>query len=111
MNDEILGRIVDKLRQLGWERSTDIIITQDHNHSTVSGDVAHYPLRAIVDRDVGSHDPHGYSVSGFVRTATSLTGYLRCPSGNSNFSARCRSAPTVRFICLEILATGVLLRE
>jgi arylsulfatase A-like enzyme len=73
MNDEILGRVVDKLRQLGWEQSTDIIITQDHNHSTVSGDVAHYPLRAIVDRGVGSHDPHGYSVSGFVRTAELLT--------------------------------------
>jgi len=35
MNDEILGRVVEKLRQLGWEDSTDIIITQDHNHSTV----------------------------------------------------------------------------
>src|SRR5450432_1251366 len=73
MNDEILGRVVDKLRELGWEQSTDIIITQDHNHSTVSGDVAHYPLRAIVDREVGPHDPHGYSVSGFVRTAELLT--------------------------------------
>src|SRR6266852_118790 len=73
MNDEILGRVVDKIRQLGWEQTTDIIITQDHNHSTVSGDVAHYPLRAIVDRGVGSHDPHGYSVSGFVRTAELLT--------------------------------------
>jgi predicted AlkP superfamily pyrophosphatase or phosphodiesterase len=40
MNDEILGRVIDKLRQLGWEQSTDIIITQDHNHSTVSGDFA-----------------------------------------------------------------------
>ena len=39
MNDEILGKVVDKLRQLGLEQSTDIIITQDHNHSTVSGDV------------------------------------------------------------------------
>src|SRR3954451_24392752 len=73
MNDEILGRIVDKIRQLGWEHSTDIIITQDHNHSTVSGDVGHYPLRAIVDRGVGSQDPYGYSVSGFVRTAELLT--------------------------------------
>src|SRR5437660_2192955 len=73
LNDEILGRIFDKLRQLGWEQSTDIIITQDHNHSTVSGDVAHFPLRAIVDRGVGSQDPHGYSVSGFVRTAELLT--------------------------------------
>jgi arylsulfatase A-like enzyme len=73
MNDEILGRIVEKLRQLGWDKSTDIIITQDHNHSTVSGDVEHYPLRTIVDRGVGAHDSHGYSVSGFVRTAELLT--------------------------------------
>ena len=73
MNDEILGRVVEELRQLGWEKSTDIIITQDHNHSTVSGDVAYYPLRAIVDRGIGAHDPHGYSVSGFVRTAELLT--------------------------------------
>jgi arylsulfatase A-like enzyme len=72
MNDEILGRVMAKIRQLGWEQSTDIIITQDHNHSTVSGDVAHYPLRAIVDRGVGSPDPHGFSVSGFVRTAELL---------------------------------------
>src|SRR4051794_11906661 len=73
MNDEILGRIVEKVRELGWEQSTDIIITQDHNHSTVSGDVGHFPLRAIVNRGVGSQDPYGYSVSGFVRTAELLT--------------------------------------
>src|SRR5437660_9551001 len=53
MNDEILGRVVDKIRQLGWEQTTDIIITQDHNHSTVSGDVVHYPLREIVDGGIG----------------------------------------------------------
>src|SRR6187200_2713970 len=73
MNDEILGRVVEKLRQLSWEDSTDIIITQDHNHSTVSGDIAHFPLRAITDRAVGPPDPHGYAVSGFVRTAELLT--------------------------------------
>jgi arylsulfatase A-like enzyme len=73
MNDEILGRVVEKLRQLGWTESTDIIITQDHNHSTVSGDVARYPLRGIVDGGVGAPDPNGYSVSGFVRTAELLT--------------------------------------
>jgi arylsulfatase A-like enzyme len=73
MNDEILGRIVAKLRELGWEDHTDIIITQDHNHSTVSGDVSHYPLRAVADGGVGAPDPHGYSVSGFVRTAELLT--------------------------------------
>jgi arylsulfatase A-like enzyme len=73
MNDEILGRVLAKLRELGWENSTDIIITQDHNHSTVSGDISHFPLRAITDRAVGPPDPHGYAVSGFVRTAELLT--------------------------------------
>jgi len=73
MNDEILGRVLEKLRQLGWDKSTDIIITQDHNHSTVSGDIEEYPLRTIVDGRVGAADPHGYSVSGFVRTAELLT--------------------------------------
>ena len=97
MNDEILGRVVDKLRQLGWEQSTDIIITRDHNHSTVSGDVAHYPLRAIVDRGVGSHDPHGYSVSGFVRTAELLTrDGLKAYDG-----AGCRDIPILSGIMVD----------
>jgi arylsulfatase A-like enzyme len=89
MNDEILGRVMDKLRQLGWEQSTDIIITQDHNHSTVSGDVGHFPLRDIADRGAGVLDPHGYSVSGFVRTAELLTrDGLKAYDG-----AGCRSVP------------------
>jgi arylsulfatase A-like enzyme len=72
MNDELLGRVVERLRQLGWEKSTDIIVTQDHGHGTVSGDVTYFPLRSIVDRGVGAYDPHGFSVSGFVRTAELL---------------------------------------
>ena len=97
MNDEILGRVVDKLRQLGWEQTTDIIITQDHNHSTVSGDVAHYPLRAIADGRVGSHDPYGYSVSGFVRTAALLTlDGLKAYDG-----AGCRNIPTLSGILFD----------
>src|SRR6267142_2177668 len=97
MNDEILGRIVEKIRQLGWEQSTDIIITQDHNHSTVSGDVGHYPLRAIVDRGVGSQDPYGYSVSGFVRTAELLTrDGLRAYDG-----AGCRDIPILSGIAFD----------
>jgi arylsulfatase A-like enzyme len=91
MNDEILGRIVAKLRELGWENSTDIIITQDHNHSTVSGDISHYPLRAIVDHAVGAPDPHGYAVSGFVRTAELLTR----DGLNAYDGASCRNIPTL----------------
>ena len=97
MNDEILGRVIDKLRQLGWEQSTDIIITQDHNHSTVSGDLAHYPLRGIVDRGIGSLDPYGYSVSGFVRTAELLTrDGLKAYDG-----AGCRDIPTLSGVLLD----------
>jgi arylsulfatase A-like enzyme len=97
MNDEILGRVVDKIRQLGWEQTTDIIITQDHNHSTVSGDVAHYPLRGIADGHVSSHDPYGYSVSGFVRTAALLTlDGLKAYDG-----AGCRSIPTLSGILFD----------
>src|SRR6266566_946925 len=97
MNDEILGRVVEKLRQLGWDKSTDIIITQDHNHSTVSGDVAHYPLRSIVDGGVGAPDPHGYSVSGFVRTVELLTrDGLKAYDG-----AGCRNIPTLSGILVD----------
>jgi arylsulfatase A-like enzyme len=97
MNDEILGRVVDRLRELGWENSTDIIITQDHNHSTVSGDVAQYPLRAIAGEAVGAHDPNGYSVSGFVRTAELLTrDGLKAYDG-----AGCRDVPTLSGITAD----------
>jgi arylsulfatase A-like enzyme len=97
MNDEILGRIVMKLRELGWENSTDIVITQDHNHSTVSGDVSHYPLRAITDHDIGVPDPHGYAVSGFVRTAELLTrDGLKAYDG-----AGCRNVPTLSGITVD----------
>ena len=97
MNDEILGRVMTKLRELGWEDSTDIVITQDHNHSTVSGDVSHYPLRAIADRDIGAPDPHGYAVSGFVRTAELLTrDGLKAYDG-----AGCRNVPTLSGITAD----------
>jgi len=97
MNDEILGRVMDKIRQLGWEQSTDIIITQDHGHSTVSGDVAHYPLRGIVDGGIGAHDPFGYSVSGFLRTAELLTqDGLKAYDG-----AGCRDIPTLSGILFD----------
>ena len=97
LNDEILGKVVAKIRELGWEATTDIIITQDHNHSTVSADLGHYPLRAVVDGRVGSPDPYGYSVSGWVRTAELLTrDGLRAYDG-----AGCRTVPTLSGILFD----------
>jgi arylsulfatase A-like enzyme len=97
-NDEILGRVVEKIRQLGWDQTTDIIITQDHNHSTVSGDLKHFPLREIVEGSVGMPNLQGYSVSGFVRTAELLTrDGLKAYDG-----AGCRVIPVLS----GILSTG-----
>jgi len=97
MNDEILGRVVDKIRELGWQQTTDIIITQDHNHSTVSGDVAHFPLRGVAEGRVGEHDPSGYSVSGFVRTAALLT----LDGVKAYDGAGCRNVPTLSGILFD----------
>lgn len=97
LNDEILGKVVAKIREMGWEATTDIIITQDHNHSTVSADLGHYPLRAVVNGRVGSPDPYGYSVSGWVRTAELLTrDGLRAYDG-----AGCRTVPTLSGILFD----------
>jgi arylsulfatase A-like enzyme len=97
MNDEILGRVLAKLRELGWEETTDIIITQDHNHSTVSGDVAHFPLRGLAQGRVTAPDPYGYPVSGFVRTAALLT-----MDGLTAYDgAGCRNVPTLSGIQLD----------
>jgi hypothetical protein len=63
----------------------------------VSGDIDHYPLRAIVDRGVGAPDTHGYSVSGFVRTAELLTrDGLKAYDG-----AACRDIPTLSGITAD----------
>jgi arylsulfatase A-like enzyme len=91
MNDEILRKVVDKVRQLGWSETTDIIITQDHSHSTVSGNLSNFPLRKITDDGVSTQDSNGYSVSGFVRTAELLTrDGIKAYDG-----AGCRDVPTL----------------
>jgi predicted AlkP superfamily pyrophosphatase or phosphodiesterase len=68
-NDRRLGKLRAKLRELGWDATTDIIVVSDHAHSSVAGSEALFPLRAIKDGTVGNIDPGGYSVSGMVRLA------------------------------------------
>ena len=90
-------RLSDRKVPSSSEASTDIVITQDHNHSTVSGDVAYFPLRAIVDRGIGSVSRDGYSVSGFVRTAELLTrDGLKAYDG-----AACRNVPILSGITAD----------
>jgi len=78
--DALLGKLLDKLSALGWQDSTDLIIVSDHGHSTVSGRLESFPLRAIAagkapgeGGSVGGKDPSGYSVSGDVRLADLFT--------------------------------------
>jgi len=71
--DKLLGQLRDKLKQLGLDTDTDIVIATDHGHSNVAGPASLFPLRSITNGAVGVSDPKGYSVSGDVRTADLLT--------------------------------------
>lgn len=68
-NDRMLGQLRAKLRELGQDGSTDILVVSDHGHSNVAGARALFPLRAIADGAIGAIDANGYSVSGIVRLA------------------------------------------
>src|SRR6266851_3713483 len=67
--DAMLGQLRARLKQLGEEASTDIIVVSDHGHSNVAGSSKLFPLRAIADGAIAAVDPGGYSVSGLVRLA------------------------------------------
>jgi predicted AlkP superfamily pyrophosphatase or phosphodiesterase len=68
-NDRMLGQLRAKLKELGQDGSTDILVVSDHGHSNVAGASALFPLRAVVDGAVGAIDANGQSVSGIVRLA------------------------------------------
>ena len=68
-NDQMLGQLRAKLRELDLEASTDLIVVSDHAHSNVARSSTLFPLRAIENGAVGAIDPNGYSVSGMIRLA------------------------------------------
>ncbi len=76
--DLLLGKLQAKLVELGLRDSTDVIVVSDHGHSTVAGDPAVFPLRALQGEangqgEVGALDTNGYAVSGEIRTADVLS--------------------------------------
>jgi predicted AlkP superfamily pyrophosphatase or phosphodiesterase len=71
--DQRLGELLARLKALGWDQTTNVIVATDHAHSNVSGPPALFPLRAIANGKVGAPDPRGYSTSGDVRTADLIT--------------------------------------
>jgi arylsulfatase A-like enzyme len=76
--DGLLGKLLDRLTELGWLETTNVVVVSDHGHSSVSGPLTSFPLRAIAakvpgEARVGERAPSGYSVSGEVRLADLLT--------------------------------------
>ena len=71
--DGLLGQLQGKLKALGMDQDTNIIVVSDHGHSNVAGDAGLFPLRAIAGGAAGTADQAGYSVSGDVRTADLMT--------------------------------------
>lgn len=72
--DELLGKLEARLRELGMAEDTDLVVVSDHGHSNVAGPAALFPLRGINDGRVAGVDKEwGYSVSGSVRMADDLT--------------------------------------
>ncbi len=72
--DALLGQLQAKLKALGLDQDTNIVVVSDHGHSNVAGDASLFPLRGIAGGATGNVDPaNGYSVSGDVRTADLMT--------------------------------------
>ncbi len=89
--DARLGELIAALRANGMDSTTNIVVVSDHGHSSVSGPLATYPLRAITGTSlpngalvngstsgitnavVGAVNASGYSFSGDVRSADLLT--------------------------------------
>ena len=64
--DALLGKLQAKLEALGLRDGTDLIVVSDHGHSTVAGDPAIFPLRALNGEadghgSVGALDVQGYA--------------------------------------------------
>ena len=71
--DALLGQLEDRLKALGMDQTTDIVVVSDHAHSNIAAAPDLFPLRQINDGRVAGIDANwGYSVSGGVRLADEL---------------------------------------
>ncbi|SKB99110.1 nucleotide pyrophosphatase/phosphodiesterase family protein [Luteibacter sp. 22Crub2.1] len=72
--DELLGQLQAKLKSLGMDADTDLVIVSDHAHSNVAGPADLFPLRQIADGRVGRVEAEwGFSTSGAIRLADEMT--------------------------------------
>ena len=69
-NDKMLGMLIQQLKKQGIYKETDIIVSSDHAHSSISGSLQQFPLRQHEKNAIATN---GASVSGAIRTADLLT--------------------------------------
>lgn len=92
--DARLGELITALRANGMDSSTNIIVVSDHGHSSVSGPLAQYPLRAIVPS--GSL-PNGPVVNGATSGTTTAAIAGVATTGGYSFSGDVRSADLLTY--------------
>ena len=106
--DARLGELMAALKAQGIDGSTNVVVVSDHAHSTVSGPLSLYPLRAIQPSasapagpmingatsgtsaaSLGAPNAGGFSFSGDVRSADLLTyrGFKAYDGGGCSTSA------------------------
>ena len=128
--DARLGELNSALRANGMDNTTNIVVVSDHGHSSVSGPLALYPLRAITASAtlpngglingstsgtsaaaIGAVNAAGYSFSGDVRSADLLTyrGFSAYDGSGCTTSAMYGlSAAGVPTLPVNVDATGTL---
>jgi len=91
--DARLGELMAALRAQGIDGSTNIVVVSDHAHSTVSGPLSLYPLRAITPSATA---PNGAPVNGSTSGTSAAT--LGAVSANGfSFSGDVRSADLLTY--------------
>ncbi len=91
--DARLGELMAGLKANGLDTSTNVIVVSDHAHSSVSGPLALYPLRAITP---GSGAPNGPIVNGST-SGTSSASIGAASTAGFSFSGDVRSADLLTY--------------
>jgi len=92
--DARLGELMAALKANGMDKDTNIVVVSDHGHSSVSGPLALYPLRAITPSATA---PNGAAVNGATSgTSAAAIGAVDNANGFS-FSGDVRSADLLTY--------------
>lgn len=92
--DARLGELITALHANGMDGSTNIIVVSDHGHSSVSGPLAQYPLRAIV---ASGSVPNGPVVNGATSGTSTAVIAAVAKTGGYSFSGDVRSADLLTY--------------